>query len=256
MPPTDDSLPQLDDALDATDTLEPDEEMAAGLEDDDGDDPDEDALDDAGDDDADPDEDEEEPDEAAELRRRNAELEDRLRRHDYEQQQNANQQYWDGLENQARDAFVYEERQIWATKDNYVDPDAYLQVELTKLQGRVTDWFRRFYASQNEARAAQYERATIPAYAARLATHHGLSNADAEELLTFPVDEMPKVAKLMARSATKESARKKQRQQKQRATARATDPRLNVPTPGGGRSTSKGIKAGSTAHLLELFAGR
>ena len=254
MPPIDESLPQLDDTLDATDASVPDEEMSAEPEDDDSDETDDDALE-TDESDEEPEDDEEEADDAAELRRRNVELEERLRQHDYEQQQAANQRYWDDLENQARNAFEYEERKIWAEKDNYVDPDAYLQTELTKLQGRVTDWFRRFYASQNQARAQQYERATIPAYAARLATQHGLSNADAQELLEYPVEQMPRIAKLLARAAAKESARKRQKQQTQRATARATDPRLKVPAPGGGRSTSKGVKAGSLTHLKEIFAG-
>jgi hypothetical protein len=254
MPPIDDSLPQLDDALEPTDASVPDEEMSAEPDDDDSDDTDDDALE-TDESDEEPEDDEDEADDAAELRRRNVELEERLRQHDYEQQQAANQRYWDDLENQARNAFEYEERKIWAEKDNYVDPDAYLQTELTKLQGRVTDWFRRFYASQNQARAQQYERATIPAYAARLATQHGLSNADAQELLEYPVEQMPRIAKLLARAAQKESARKKQRQQTQRATARATDPRLKVPAPGGGRSTSKGTKAGSLDHLKNIFAG-
>jgi hypothetical protein len=252
LPPIDESLPLLDDALDPTEAFEPDEEMSAEPEDDDSDEPDDDALEDVDDDDE---SDEDEDDDVAELRRRNTELEEKLRQHDYEQQQHANQQYWDKLEGQARSAFEYEERQIWTNKDNYVDPDAYLQVELTKLQGRVTDWFRRFYASQNEARAQQYERATIPAYAARIATQHGLSNADAEELLEYPVEQMPKIAKLLARAAHKNATRKKQTQQKQRATARDTDPRLKMPVPGGGRSTNKGVKAGSLTHLKEIFAG-
>lgn len=253
MPPIDESLPLLDDALDPTEASEPDEEMSAEPEDDESDDLGDGALADVDDDESDEDDDDE--DEVSELRRRNTELEERLRQHDYEQQQSANQAYWDKLEHQARSAFEYEERQIWANKDNYVDPDAYLQTELTKLQGRVTDWFRRFYASQNEARAQQYERATIPAYAARIATQYGLSNADAEELLEYPVEQMPKIAKLLARASEKKAARRKQRQQTQRATARETDPRLKTPAPGGGRSTNKGIKAGSLAHLQEIFAG-
>lgn len=254
MPPIDDSLPLLDDALDATEASVSDEEMSAEPEDDDSDDSALGALDDVDEaDEESADDEEDEEDEAVELRRRNVELENRLRQHDYEKQQAANQSYWDGLEKQARDAFEYEERQIWANKDNYVDPDAYLQVELTKLQGRVTDWFRRFYGSQNEARAQQYERATIPAYAARLATEHGLSNADAEELLTFPVEEMPKVAKILSRAAQRSNARKRAAQQKQRATARETT-LAQVPAPGGGRSTKKGIKPGSMNHLKEIFA--
>jgi hypothetical protein len=255
MPPIDESLPHLDDALDATDASVPDEEMSAEPEDDESDDLDDDALETDEHGAEEPEDDDEDDDDAAALRRRNVELEERLRQHDYEQQQAANQRYWDDLETQARNAFEYEERKIWAEKDNYVDPDAYLQTELTTLQRRVTDWFQRFYASQNQARAQQYERATIPAYAARLATQHGLSNTDAQELLEYPVEQMPKIAKLLARAAQKESARKRQRQQTQRATARATDPRLKVPAPGGGRSTSKGTKAGSLNHLKEIFAG-
>lgn len=257
MPPTDESLPLDQTAPDESDASISDEEMAEEPEEeaDDADLEPAPADDGADDGEADEDEEEEGDGDTAALRRRLAELEEATRRAEYERQQAANQAYWNDLERQAVAAFEYEERQIWENKDNYVDPDAYVRQEMGKLQARVTDWYRRFFHSQNESRAAQYERAAIPAYAARLAAHHGLSEKDAAELLDYPVELMPKVAARMARDAAKIAALRKNRQQAQRATARSTDPRLAVPAPGGGRATKRGVKAGSLDHLKEIFAG-
>lgn len=252
---TDESLP-LDDAAetvdlpdDELDTGDADEEMSGALEEE-SDDDEESSLDDDDEDELDAETLEDDDPRAARL----AELEAQVRRTEYERQQAANQDYWTGIEKQAQDAFAWEEAQIWANKDNYVDPDAFVRQEFGRLQARTTDWYNRFYASQNESRRQQYEKAAIPTYAARVATHYDLSPRQAKSLLDYRPDDMQREATKMARHNAEKKALKAKLTQSSRKNAQTALMGKNVNSGSTGRTPAGGAKRGSDAHLKQLFA--
>ena len=252
---TDDNLP-LDDASgedvapieDELDTPDADAEMSGGLEED-SDEDEEPALED--DDEADDDEEDEDDEDPRDARI--AELEERIRREEYERQQANNQAYWAGIEQQAVEAFEWEEAQIWANKDNYVDPDAFVRQEMRRLKGRIQDWYSQFYASQNESRRQQYERAAVPTYAARVATHFNLSEQQAKDLLDYTPQDMVREARKMARYNQQIAALKKTSTQKKRKQAQEAFVAEKGVTTGGGRAPARKIKAGSMDHLIDIF---
>ncbi len=256
MPPTDDSLPfddpdfELevvdDESLDADDA---DEEMSGAPESDEpSDDPDEAPGDDSEDaDDSDT--------ESAELRRQLTELQARERRMAYEEQQRRNQAYWVDIETQAEQYFAWKKEQIYQAATDYVDPDLFVRTKRDELDYERAQWFRDFFASQNEARRQQYERAAVPAYAARVATHYQLSDEQERELLDYPPDRMPKEAEKMARYNAREASLRTQSQQAQRKRTRDGRFATGAPTTGGsGRGSIVKVKRGSDEQLFGILA--
>ena len=255
MPPFDDSLP-LDEALDEEspylvaddDDLDADEEMSGELVDVDPDD-DESTLDD---DDEDTDPDEEDEEELSPVSRQEYEQwQAEKRQLEYEQEQARYRAHWQNLINEAEYAFSWEEAEIEARQHDYVDPDAYSRAALKDLYARKASWYQRFYASIEQAKSTHREQALIPVYAARVATHYGLTAAQAKDLLNYPHDAMVREAKKHALHNKQIERLKKGKQQASRTAAR-TKVSGSVPVAGSGRP-AKGIKAGSDAHLKKLL---
>jgi hypothetical protein len=208
---------------------------------------------------ADDDEDEDsegDEDELARLRRENAEHQERQRRLEYESQQRRNQEYWDGIEQQALNAFAWEEAQVYEQAEGYVDPEGYKREKLRDLNIRMIAWFKAFGDSKNEARRQQYERAAVPGYAAKIAAYFGLDEEQEVDLLDYPVERMKREAEKMSRYNAKLAAKTKQAQQTTRASAR--DAKFGsgrgVQTGVAGNTPVKRVKAGSDNHLKAIFA--
>lgn len=248
----DDGSPELADEAFAIPT---DETMAAEP-DDDSEDEDDDALledDEEDDDESEPDvalEDEE----LLELRRKNAEYQELQRRLEYQTQQQKNQEYWAGIEGEAEAAFEAKYAKIQQDKQGYIDPEVYELQKLGELNAEIKHWYKSFYASQNQAKAKAQERAAIPVYAARVATHYGLTTAQAHELLEYTPQQMDREAQKLARHNAQLSKYRKQLKQQQRGDARQGLARNPVGTGNSGRSAPVKVRAGSQNHLLALFA--
>lgn len=252
----DDNLPQsetlpvdleyelYDDTSEASDA---DEEMSGEPEDGYVDD-----SSDALEDDEEDDESSAEDTETAELRRKVAEYETNMRRVEYERQQAQNAQYWDNIEGQAVDYFEYEYAKASREKDNYIDPDLFLAGRTEELRKQERDWFRRFEGSKREASRQQYERAAVPTYAARVATHFDLTAQQAEDLLDYDPQVMVREAEKMARynvqiKKLKGSQTQTSRKSKQDAlVAKGT-------VSADGRGPAQRIKRGSPDHLMKLL---
>jgi hypothetical protein len=239
------------DALDDEPTSPTDEEMSGELETEDEDDDDEDSLDDE-DEDADESDDDEDDDD--EIRQKAAQYDQLQRKLEYEAQQRRNQQYWDGIESQAEEAFAAQYDQIFIDSQNYVDPQAYERQKIDEWTRSVTHWVKQFEASKNVARAKAQERAAIPVYAARIATHYGLSVDQANELLEYAPQQMDREAQKMARYNAQIARLRKQAKQTQRGNARVGMAGNPVSTGGSGRSAPVKVRAGSQNHLLSIFA--
>ena len=249
--PLSDEPAELDYELydDDTDASDADEEMSGEPDDAYVDDADE-ALEDDEEDDADSAADDD--DETADLKRRVAEYEAQVRRAEYERQQAQNAQYWDGIEAQAVDYFEYQYAQAAREKDNYVDPDLYFGARTEEIRKQERDWFRRFESSKREAARQQYERAAVPTYAARVATHFDLTPQQAEDLLDYDPQNMVREAEKMARynaqikklrgERTQSSRKDKQNQLVKKGTVSAD-----------GRGPAQRIKRGSDEHLIKLW---
>lgn len=190
--------------------------------------------------------------ETAELKRKVAEYEAQVRRADYERQQAQNQNYWDGIENQAVEYFDYELAKARQEKNNYVDPDLYFETRLAELTAQERDWRRKFEGSKREAARQQYERAAVPTYAARVATHFDLTPAQAEDLLDYDPQVMVREAEKMARY----NAEIKKLRAKTTQASRKTKQDALVKTgavSGDGRGPAQRIKRGSPQHLVKLW---
>lgn len=234
----DDNEPEAPDA---------DEEMSGG--------PDEDYIEDepqALEDDEETDDDDSEDDEVAQMRARLAEYEAQVRRAEYERQQAENQAYWDGIERQAREYFDWAAQDAWSRKDGFVDPDLYLRERMGEITAQQRDWYQRFYNSQNEARRQQYERAAVPTYAARVATHFDLTPDQAETLLDYDPQHMVREAQKMARYNAEIKKLRGQRTQKTRKDKQDTLVKKGA-VSGEGRGAPVRIKRGSDEHLLQLW---
>jgi hypothetical protein len=190
-------------------------------------------------------------DEKAELLARVAEYEAQMRRAEYENQQARNKAEWDRIESEARNYFTWAEQQAWAEKDNYVDPDLYLRQELGKIQAQQRNWFQQFYNSQNEARRQQYERAAVPTYAARVATHFDLTAEQAETLLDYDPQHMVREAQKLHRHNAEIARLRGARTQKKRKTGQDTLVKKGA-VSGEGRGPVTRIKRGSDDHLAAL----
>lgn len=228
-----------------------DEEMSGEPDEDDEDDDDDASLED----DDETQESETDADDEDDLQtRRKADAYDELqRRLAYQQQQQKNQQYWDGIESQAANAFQAKYDQIFTDAQNYVDPDGYVRTKVAEWTREVTGWVKDFESSKNVARARAQEQSSIPVYAAKLATHYKLSIEQAHELLEYHPQQMDKEAQRRAQSNAREASLKKKARQTQRADAR--NPLAKNPlSTGSGKSGPIRVKAGSDNHLLALFA--
>jgi hypothetical protein len=229
-----------------------DEEMSGGPDEEDDDDEDDEAsLDDESEDD------ESEIDEGEaeklELRRKVAEYDQLQQRLNYNAQQQRNKAYWDGIERQAEEAFAAKYDQIDIDATDYHDPEAYKRQKRGELQNEMKVWYREFNASQTQARAKAQERAAIPVYAAKLATHYGLSVEQAHELLEYDPSRMDYEAQKLARHNAQITRLKKRNQQTQRGNARVGMAQNPVSSGGSGRAAPIRVKAGSDNHLLAIF---
>ena len=203
-------------------------------------------------DDEEDDDDSAEDTETAELRRKVAEYEAQVRRAEYERQQAQNAQYWDGIEAEAVNYFEYEYARAAQEKDNYVDPDLFFTQRVVEIRKQERDWYRKFEGSKNEARRQQYERASVPTYAARVATHFDLTAQQAEDLLDYDPQVMVREAEKMARY---NAQIKKLRDKNTQAGRKAKQDALvkTGAVSGEGRGPAARIKRGSDEHLMKLW---
>ncbi len=216
---------------------------------------DEDALqDDDEDADADDDEDEDPEEDLDTLRQQAAEYNQLQRRLEYQAQQQRNQEYWGGIEAQADAAFDAKYAFIQREKHQRLDGDTYETEALATLNGEIKQWYREFYASQNDARARAQEKAAIPVYAARVATHFGLSAEQANDLLEYQPQQMVREAQKVARH--NEQLRKYQKNQTQNTRSNAQQKLAGNPvrSGGSGRGAPTKVRAGSMNHLAAIFA--
>jgi hypothetical protein len=235
---------------DESETSDADEEMSGELDDDESGNDESEAL-------GDDDEDEElsEDEEKLQLRQQLAQLQERERRLAYEQEQRKNQAYWDQIEGQAQEYFAWKEQAIWAEKDNRLNPEGFLQEQLAQLRLEQADWYRQFGNSINEARRQQYERNAIPGWAAKIASHYGLSEEQERDLLDYHPNQMKREAEKMARTNARIAKLESAKKQEQRGKARSArfGGGKSPQTGGGSRPPTKRVKAGSDAHLKALF---
>lgn len=256
MPPVDDSI-LTDDALDEgldlpedfDENLDADEEMSEEL-DEEVEDDEESALEDDDedtDDDLEDDDEDDEPVDRQEVER----LRQFERQYQYEQEQARYRAHWQGMVDQAEAAFEWEEAQIDQRKHEYVDPDAYERMALKDLNARKVDWYRRFYASIETAKATAREKALIPVYAARVATHYELTPKQAKDLLNYPHDQMVREAKKYYLH-NKQLARAKHGKQQASRKAKQVEMTGKVLNSGTGRSI-RTVKPGSQAQLKNLL---
>ena len=204
------------------------------------------------DDEEDDDDDSAEDDETAELKRKIAEYEAQVRRAEYERQQAQNAQYWDNIEAQAEEYFNYELAKAKQEKHNYVDPDLYFEARLAELTTQERDWRRKFEGSKREAARQQYERAAVPTYAARVATHYDLTPQQAEDLLDYDPQIMVREAEKMARYNAQIKKLRGERTQKTRKDKQ--DALIKTGTVSAdGRGPAQRIKRGSDEHLMKLW---
>lgn len=232
-----------------SDASDADEEMSGEPDDAYVDDSDE-ALEDDAEDDADSAA--EEDDETAELRRKVAEYEAQVRRAEYERQQADYKAYWDNIEAEAEYYFDYERAKAKQEKQNYVDPDLYYESRDAELVAQERAWRKKFEASKLSATQRQAQQATIPAYAARVATHFDLTPQQAEDLLDYDPQHMVREAEKMARY----NAELKKLRSKARQTSLKDKQSTLVKTgavSGEGRGPAQRIKRGSPQHLLKLW---
>jgi hypothetical protein len=191
-------------------------------------------------------------DETAELKRRVAEYEAQVRRAEYERQQAQNAQYWDDIEGKAVEYFEYEYAKASREKDNYVDPDLFYAARTEELRKQERDWTRKFEASKREAARQQYERAAVPTYAARVATHFDLTPQQAEDLLDYDPQVMVREAEKMARYNAQITKLRNKNTQNSRKNAQDKLVKTGA-VSGEGRGPAARIKRGSDEHLMKLW---
>lgn len=181
----------------------------------------------------------------ARLERERDEAQAQIAAQEMSRRQEESQAYWTNTKTQADAYFAAQEAKIYQEAANAYEPAKYLRAKMAQLNQQRNSWTQEYYAARENSLRQQMEQMAIPGYAAEVAKHFGLGRDDAERLLQFHPDQMPKVAELLA------DARGTSPQQLKQQAARSLS---GTVAPGGSRASGgRKIKAGSDAHLVALF---